>query len=950
MRVRRYNACRFQRAALAAAVAAVLAPHAAVAQAEDAAVVEEVVVTGSRIPRRDFGAPSPITTVDRETLTNSGQPTLEESLNQMPQISPDFGRSSNNPGNGKSLINLRGLGSNRTLVMLNGRRLAPSGVGSSVDVNTLPQVLIDRVEVITGGATTVYGSDAVAGVVNFITRDDFEGFGLETSAYVTGEGDSEVYDLNLTWGHNFASGRGNITLFGGYLDRRESFASDRELTAVPLFDTWEGEIIEAGSRTIPEGVIFFPPVDFGNGPAPTTFTTDGVPREYVEPADLYNYAPANYLQVPLERYSAGMFLNYELSERIEGYTELTYTRNTGRQNLAPVPAFEFATVNLDNPVLSPEAQQVFANNFIPDPNDPNLVSFFVARRMEEVGPRIADTTNDYYRVVAGMRGFLNDTWDYDVWASFTKGEEEELLLNDVSRTSFLQGLLVDPVSGQCFDTSRGCVPVNMFGAGNISAEAVEFLRLPPAVNITNREQKLVSAFVRGDPFETWAGPVAVAVGAEWRSDSGDFQADESLFTGDAMGFSGTSSVDGRESVGEIYAEALIPLADNVPFARYLAFEVGGRLSEYDNAGSVDTFKLGGDWEPVSDLRLRTMFQRSVRAPDLVEAFQEQLRSPGSFVNNNNVDPCSASEDPAANGNVEKCVLQGIPQDQVGVFEATPFFPTTFISGGNPALVPETAETWTAGVVFTGFEDWVFSLDYFDLQVEDTIGSANAQLVCFDAKNTGNVLCDNIVRDPNNFNVVEVDETASNLGATETSGIDVQVSYATELPALFGIGGSYADLTVNLVWTHLRELKFQENPVVDPIDCAGYFGFTCEFSEIGTTFPENRVTTNISYLAGNWDMHLTWRWIGDTENDAERFAEIIGFDDPIVSVPSTGNRNYLDFGLGYQFTDNISARLNIANLLDEDAPLMADGAISNNTDDRLYDIFGRAYQLTLLLRY
>jgi len=940
----------FRRGALSGAVAAALAPCPGLAQETGEVAIEEIVVTGSRIPRRDFGAPSPITTVDRDTLVNSGQPTLEESLNQMPQISPDFGRTSNNPGNGKSLINLRGLGSGRTLVMLNGRRLAPSGVGSSVDVNTLPQVLIDRVEVITGGATTVYGSDAVAGVVNFITRNDFDGFGLESSAYVTEEGDSEVYDLNVTWGHNFANGRGNITLFGGYLDRRESFAGSREISAVPLLDTWEGEIVESGSPVIPEGVIFFPEADLGNGPVPVRFTPDGLPIEYVDSDDRYNYAPANYLQVPLERYSGGLFLNYELSDRVEGYAELMYTRNVGRQNLAPVPAFELVTTNLDNPVLSPEASQVFGDFYTPDPDDPNLVSFFLARRMEEVGPRIADNTSDYYRMVAGLRGFLNDTWDYDVWATYTKGEEEDLFLNDVSRTRFLQGLLVDPLSGECFDPSGGCVPVDMFGAGSISPEAAEFLRLAPAANFTNREQKLVSAFVRGDPLSTWAGPLSVAVGAEWRSDSGDFEADESLFTGDAMGFRGASSVDGRESVSEIYAEALVPLADNVPFARYLALEIGGRLSEYDNAGSVDTFKVGGDWEPVSNLRFRTMFQRSVRAPNLVEAFQEQLREPGSFVTNNNVDPCSASEDPVANGNTEKCVLQGIPEDQVGIFEATPFFPTDFISGGNPALEPETAETWTAGIVFTGLESWVFSVDFFDLSVEDTIGSAEARFVCFDSQNTGNLLCNDIVRDPDNYNVIEVTETASNLGSTETSGVDVQISYATEVPALFGIGGSYADLSVDLIWTHLRELKFQENPVVDPIDCAGYFGYICEFSEIGTTFPDDRVTTNISYLSGNFDMHLTWRWIADTDNDAERFAEIIGFEDPIVSVPSTGNINYFDFGLGYQFTDNISARLNIANLLDEDPPLMADGAISNNTDDRMFDVFGRSYQLTLLLQY
>ena len=673
MRIRESTRSLARRSVLASAVATVLAPCQLWAQESEDDAVQEIVVTGSRIVRRDTTAPSPITTVDRATIENSGQPTLEEMLNQMPQVTPDFGRTSNNPGDGTSRINLRGLGSNRTLVLLNGRRLAPSGISSSVDVNNLPQVLMDRVEIITGGATTVYGSDAVAGVVNFIMRDDFEGFGLDASAYVTEVGDSEVYDLNITWGHNFASGRGNITLFGGFLDRAESFAADREFTSVSWVEDWEGDIFEGGSSAIPAGRVAFPPVDLGNGPVSIMFTPDGIPVEFVFPDDLYNYAPVNYLQVPLERYSGGVFFNYGLSDRFESYFEITHTRNVAKQNLAPVPVFSNLAINLDNPVLTPEAQQAFAN-FIPLGG--NLVGFAFRRRLEELGFRIADNTSDYSRIVAGLRGEISSNWDFDVWATYTKGEEEEFQSNDASASRMQQGLLVDPVTGQCFDPSDGCIALNLFGAGALSQEGVAFLKLPPHTNITSRTQKLVSGYVRGPLFDTWAGPVNVAFGAEWRNDNGNFEADEALFSGDALGFRGSSSVVGEESVSEIYAEALIPLAEDLPFVRHLSVEIGGRYSEYDNAGSSDTWKFGGEWEPVDNLRFRAMWQRSVRAPDLNEAFRDSFREVSPFVfDDTSDDQCSASADPVGRGNVEKCLIQGLPLDQIGVFEATPFFPT-----------------------------------------------------------------------------------------------------------------------------------------------------------------------------------------------------------------------------------------------------------------------------------
>ena len=913
--------------------------------------IEEIVVTGSRIKRRDFTSPSPISSIDKQALAYSGQATIEEALNQMPQVQPDFGRTSNNPGNGTSRLNLRGLGSGRTLVMLNGRRLAPSGVGSAIDVNNLPQALIERVEIITGGASTVYGSDAIAGVVNFITRDDFVGFALDVSTYVTEKGDSESSDLNISYGRDFAGGRGNIRLFGSVLDREASFAGDREISEVPIFDDWQGSLQQSGSSAIPAGRVFAPQVDLGDGLVNIRFDTNGDPVEFVFPDDLYNFAPVNYLQTPLRRYSGGLFLNYDISDRVETYVEASYTRNEPAATLAPVPAFGFFLINPDSPTLSAQMQQIAADQFFPA--GPNLVEFGLGRRMVEVGLRIIESNRDYARLVAGLRGQINDNWDYDVWFTYTDGDEEELLLNDVSFSRIQQGLLVDPVTGQCTDPSNGCVPVNPFGENNLSAEAVDFIRLAPLVNSTSRVQKLFSAFVTGSPFDSWAGPVDTAIGIEWRNDDGNFAADDALFTGDGLGYRGASGINGTEEVFEIYGEAIIPLVRDARFAEYVGLELGARYSDYDNAGSVDSYKIGGEWQVVDGVRLRTMFQRSVRAPNLSEAFEEQFIETGFFVRNNSAsDPCSASNNPAASGNAEKCILQGMPADQVGIFEASLAFPTDFTFGGNPELVPEEAETFTAGVVFN-FEvapNWQFAVDYFDLEVTDTIGQIDATAICFDPANTANLFCSNLKRDPLTYNVNEVFEPTSNRGKLKTSGVDTQVTYQTDLPEWMAIGDSDSDLSVNLIWTYLREKSIQENLVATPLDCRGKFGWPCNTDNSGETFPNNRVTTNASYSSGELNIHLTWRWIDGTDNPARQQSALFGFPDPILQIPSIGSKNYFDLGLGYTFSDNISAKLNIANLFDTDPPFMADSAKQNNTDSTIYDIFGRSYYLSLALQY
>ncbi|MDJ0941750.1 MAG: TonB-dependent receptor [Woeseiaceae bacterium] len=939
---------------IAAAVAIALATGVAEAQQSGDGgdeTVEEIVVTGSRLVRRDFTAPSPITSIDRDTILSSGQPTLETALNNLPQAQPNFSRASNNPGDGSARIDLRGIGPGRTLVMLNGRRVAPAGIGSAVDVNTLPGVLMQRVEVITGGATTVYGSDAIAGVVNFITRDDFEGFGLETSYYSTERGDSEVLDINVTWGHNF--GKGNITLFGGYLDRERLFQSERSFSAQTISDNWfTGMLEQGGSPTTPAGVISFPRVDFGNGPARTTWDTNGDPREFIEPDDRYDYAPVNYLQVPLERYTAGALLNYEVTGNTEIYGEFMFTHNEVVQSLAPSGTFGAAVqINTDNPVLTPANAQFLQDNAFPI--GPGLVGIGLSRRLSELGPRVGESEDDYTRLLVGLRGELTATWEFDAWVSYTKGEETNLERNDGSFSRLQQGLLVDPVSGACLDPSNGCVPLNIFGEGNLSEAGADFIRAAPYVTTVDREQTLVSAFVRGEPFELPAGKLSAAIGVEWREDTGDLIADEALFSGDTLGFRADSNVVGTESVSEVYAETLVPLLSDVPMARYLGLELGGRLSSYDKAGQLETWKVGTDWEPVDGVRFRAMFQRSARAPNLSEAFQIPFDENGTVIGfDPREDPCSASADPVANGFADVCIEQGVPADQLGVFEAAIAAPVTFTRGGNTDLAPEIAETLTAGVVLTTFDTWTLAVDYFEIDVEDTIGDSDPMLVCWDPANTDRVTCDSIDRNPLTFDINAVDERNANLGKLRTKGVDTQLNFGTELTGWAALGTGSADLDVSVIWTHVLENSIQADPATTAFECVGKFGFTCDFFGNDSVFPENRVTTNIAWNAVDWQAILAWRWIEGTDNSARdaapAFAIPVEFINP--AIESIGSRSYLDLSISHNLTENVTVGLTVANLLDESPAFMADNGQQANTDTEMYDVFGRAYTLRLALRY
>ncbi len=306
----------------------------------------------------------------------------------------------------------------------------------------------------------------------------FEGLNIEGSYSTSEQGDATIWDVNLVYGHQLADGRGNITFYAGLYEREALFAGDREFTRTP----WDrrldlrGNLYPGGSRYMPAGGVFGPLADLGNGPVNVTFNPDGTPRAFIIPDDVWNYAPVNYLQLPLTRKTAGLFGHFGISDNFEAYFEASYTRNEIQRSLAPAPLGAFLVTNIDNPLWAPEMRPVLAQWKV----EPGIAGFFLGRRMLELGNRIFDITREYTRVLGGIRGEIASGWELDAWAIYTSSDDVESTLNNGSVSRIQQALLVDPLTGQCFDTSGGCVPADVFGEGRLSPEAVRLHTLATA--------------------------------------------------------------------------------------------------------------------------------------------------------------------------------------------------------------------------------------------------------------------------------------------------------------------------------------------------------------------------------------------------------------------------------------------------------------------------------------
>jgi iron complex outermembrane recepter protein len=934
---------------------------AAPAFAQDAEV-EAVTITGTRIARQDFVANSPVSTVTAEDIKASGDLNTEEILNALPQVVPGLTAASNNPSDGTATVDLRGIGPQRTLVLVNGRRLNPSTRSNTVDLNNIPTRLIEKVEVVTGGASAVYGSDALSGVVNFVLKDDFEGIELTSQYGLSGYSDGEQSDTSILFGANVADGRGNVTGYVSYYDRDRILPNSDRPSLIVSNAGGSGTGLNGGLDNL--ALNCFGAVDpSGVGPVaacgtylPTSrrsFDLNGDVRPFVNDfslatGDRYNFTSVNNLLSPAERFNIALMGNYDINANVTAFTEVFYTDSRNAAQLAPTPATGIQIPANNAFITDPSPGTITSNslrdllNSRPNPNGPLNFS----RRMAEVGARIETRDSDLWQINTGLRADLGNGWKADGYVSYGRTEFRVGVQNDVSR-SRLSAALTSTNGTTCSAAALAiyptCVPINLFGGNSITTEAADFVRLNFS-DLTVFERYIAQANVTGTLFTLPAGDVQVAFGTEYREESLSFTPDAAKAAGDIYGFNAERPVGGSQSVGEIYGEAIVPLVADVVGVNYLGLELGARWSDYSSVGNVMSYKFGAEYAPIEGLRFRAMYQQSNRAPSVFELFQQGDQGFPAVL-----DPCTTVNPGTGAARTLTAQVRAFCTTQLGFDPVTNNFvalntQTEAFFYGNPGLSEEKSETVTAGIVWTPtfVPSLSVSLDYYDIKVEDYIGTRSGGTsgivaACFAAADLTSPACFDagiglplIYRDV--AGNLKARAPLGNVSALQTKGVDFAVSYGWNVP--WGGGDLLGDkLQIDLVLTHLDSYE------LDGIEYAGTIGSY----NITAALPEWKANVRLGYDIGPVRVAYNGTYIGEMDNQ----GNIPDFQDG--GYIGTDAIWYHDVSARWSVNDNVELFGGIKNLTDED-PQVFDNAPDGNTDPNSFDILGRYFFGGVTLRF
>lgn len=985
--------------ALLASIVALLLPATEGALAQGSSTeteqLEEIVVTGSRIVRTGFDTPAPVSIIGLEKIENASTPALGDLLNQMPQLRTTFGLS-NSQGfigtAGIGRLDLRGLGTNRTLVLVNGRRHVSSSEGTTaVDVNSINPDMIERVEIITGANSAVYGADAVAGAVNFILKDNFEGLSVRVE---TGE-NSDDFSRNsasVMIGRSFAGESGNAMVSISYDDQSDMLASSRGGRFTELWgrvaNPADGDTIDPNGIQIDDGIpdeIYVPNQGFWaiseNGTSlalnghigddgsfiPVPFGsfefTDGLEcgGTGCTPLDLDSF---QMLQVPLERFTVDVNAHWDYGNHTL-YLESRYANLEANQQ--GQPSFDFGApiiVNRDNPFVSPSLAAAM---------DAAAATAIDLRRFNvDLGLRRENNTRETIRAVVGLEGDVGDSnYKYDVFVNYGRSTIDRInrfnrvdekfaaatdpVRIDAAGATALQtsGLIPDAAAGDivCRSTLleaqgtttglpdfayNGCVPLNVLGRNVASQEAIDFIH-STAISVSEIQQVQAGAYVsNSELFDNWAGSVAGVLGAEFRDEKSFVRGDSLSALGNTF-FNALSDTRGRYDVFEVFGEFAVPLLSDAPFAETLDFEGAFRWSDYSTIGETFTWETRLSWEPIETLRIRASTGRALRAPNIGDLFD-----PGGEDFTNVDDPCDMANldlgDTGRNTRIANCMALGIADPEN--FDSLDESSIPEFQGGNPALEEEEADTITVGFVWSpNFIDGLrVSVDYWDIEITDAISSTSSQTIlnrCVDNPNgIDNTFCGLVTRDGIG-NLIEIRQQPLNLNTLETDGYDIGVDYLLDLGRFGTIGNS-------LVATHLDGRTFflsSENDV-DIVE-----------GELGD--PEWQVNYRAVWDINEFSTFAEVRWIDSmffvSQESLFGSATNIDPNPDQRDVFETGSQTYLDLGISYQFNENLKFSLTIDNSLDEDPPFPLfgnDESFSGISDGSgaIYDTIGRYYSI------
>lgn len=883
--------------------------------------LEEVVVTGSRISRDEFSSASPISVFNTEDLELSGVVSVDEFLKDVPSFTGyQMGTSTNNGSDqGQKKIDMRGLGFERTLVLINGRRTVGDVNGDgAVDLNTIPEAMIERVEVLKDGASTVYGSDALAGVVNFVLKDDFEGFEASLNYGAGSSGIASNTGISLLAG--LAGEKGNFVASLRYSDQEEMKQEERPFSARTLYSTLQSDGTFALAQSGSSNSRRIRVADVGQ------FILDGdLARPFSAPGDLYDFSPVNALITPNETIQFGLLGSLNISDNVEGYGEFFYTRRTSQQRLAPDASFAVSS-SIDTP-----NNGVQNNDFVPANNPFNPfgvnprnslglsdLDVRINRRFEESGGRLFRQSNDAFRIVTGARGSIfNDSVNWDL--AFTHAETETVDATKNYGRFDRWAIAVDPVacaaSAEC--TAAGGV-LDPFGEfGSISDSQMDFLTAGDLKDQYLGEMNLVSLNLSGDLFDLGGGTAGWAVGLEHRNEEGSYSPDE--FIGSGLTTGGSSDPQsGKYSVSEVYGEVFMPVSDT------LNLNASARYSDYDTSADTSfTYKLGLDWEVLQDLRVRASYSTGFRAPNISELNQgDQSGFPVA------VSPCEFGDRAFANGDItqtalDNCQALGIPTDDSGEYGfAWQALYTT--SAPSVPLEPEESESINLGFVYMpgSIEGLRLGLTYWDIQIDNVIGAPDYNdlyRACFNSPNLSGPTCSSFPNGFTSFGLFPGDAESSfgNLGQISSNGIDIDVSYDGDLSN---------GLTYGLTFSATNHLEYEEEypfTGAGPVDLVG----TADGFAI---YPEWRANFDATLAGEDWTITYGLRYIGEADDRLRSPAAT--FDAVAESI------TYQDLVATYKW-NNMTFMAGINNLSDEEPPYFS-SSFNANTEPGMYDVIGR----------